>query len=117
MATINQNGVNFNIETGGYTHQGWGKKYTNANNILDGVYDPDPQDIYKSLNAIEIDWNSAIWSSIPGTTVPTTINTTGDLLKAIKYAAVQQKPVIESAGIHGTFCTKQRLEHSNWRSA
>lgn len=76
--TINQNGINFAVETGGKTHAGWGKKYTNANNILDGVYDPDPQNIEKSINAVEIDWNGA---QIEDNVI---INSTGDLLSWIK---------------------------------
>ena len=86
--TINQNGVNFTVVTGGYTHQGWDKKYTNINNLLNGVYDPDTSSIEKSINAIEIDWNSA---QFPNSTPepPSTINTTGDLIKAIKWASTQ----------------------------
>ena len=61
MATtiIHQDGIDFTVETGSKTHQGWGKKYTNADNILDGVYDPDSQNIEKSINAVEIDWNGS----------------------------------------------------------
>ena len=42
----------------------------------------------KSVMALDIDWNGADWSSIPtGLGTPSEINTTADLLKAIKYAA------------------------------
>ena len=84
--TIQQSEVNFTVETGKKTHVGWDKKYTNINNILNDVYDPDPQNLEKSINAVEIDWNGATWTGITGS-VPSTINTTGDLLKAIKYAS------------------------------
>lgn len=64
MATtiIHQDGIDFTVETGKLTHAGWDKKYTNANNILDGVYDPDPQNIEESINAVEIDWNGATFA-------------------------------------------------------
>ena len=45
-------------------------------------------DLPKLINAVEIDWNGADFSSIPNQlSAPSTINTTGDLLKAIKYAS------------------------------
>ena len=42
----------------------------------------------KSIMALDIDWNGATWSSITAST-PTTINSTADVLKAIKYASTQ----------------------------
>ena len=74
MATITQNNVNFNnVSVGSGAFNGWGTKYTNSLNLLDGKYDPDPENIEKSFNAIEIDWNGA------QTNHPTykTLNTTG----------------------------------------
>ena len=38
------------------------------------------------VNAVEIDWNGAEWPS-SSATEPQTINTTGDLINAIKYAS------------------------------
>lgn len=48
------------------------------------------------VNAIDIDWNGAQWptSESDAPTTPTTINTTGDLIKAIKWASTQG-PTIE----------------------
>ena len=39
------------------------------------------------INAVEIDWNGADWSTANGSQAPSTINTTGDLINAIKYAS------------------------------
>lgn len=82
--SITQNGVVFNVDTRATQYQGWDKKYANQGNILDGVYDPDGASF--GINAVEIDWNDAQW---PNTTpsAPTTIKTTGDLIKAVKYAS------------------------------
>ena len=41
---------------------------------------------YRNIQSIFIDWNDAQWSSIPQS-APTSIKTTSDLLKAIKYAS------------------------------
>ena len=62
--------------------------WTSDNNIdANGNYDYD-YDSDKSVMALDIDWNGANWSSIPtGLGTPSEINTTADLLKAIKYAA------------------------------
>ena len=90
---IYQSGINFTVDNRVNQYTGWSKKYTNAGNISGSVYpNPDVADETTGItafgiNAVEIDWNGATWSYIPGTTLPTTINTTGDLLKAIKYAA------------------------------
>ena len=120
--TINQSGIDFTVDNRVNQYTGWAKKYSHGRNLTGNTY-PDPDAVDETtgiaafgINAVEIDWNGATWSSIPSI-APTTISTTADLLKAIKYASFQQKPVTESAGIHGTFCTKPRLEHSNWRSA
>lgn len=60
-------------------YQGWDTKYTNTDNLTNGVYKADGQGSTPSfaLNAIDIDWNGATLDS-------TVINTTGDLLKYIK---------------------------------
>ena len=39
------------------------------------------------VNALEIDWNGADFDGAPGNNTPGTINTTGDLIKAIKWAS------------------------------
>jgi len=58
------------------------------------------------VNAIDIDWNGAEWpSSIPS--APTIINTTGDLINAIKYSA-------NAPHSHGNYLTAhQSLAHSH----
>lgn len=88
MANITQNGINFTVETGGLTHAGWDKKYTNAMNILGGVYDPDLDDIEKSINAVEIDWNGADLYGATGKWPASGeyIKTTGQLLAAFRFA-------------------------------
>ena len=48
----------------------------------------DEDGIKPLVNAVEIDWNGADLSSIPtDQETPSEINTTADLLKAIKYAS------------------------------
>ena len=42
-----------------------------------------------SVNAVDIDWNNAQWPSSGSPATPTTINTTGDLINAIKWASLQ----------------------------
>mgnify|MGYP003289007941 CR=1 FL=1 len=60
MSTIKQDNVNFNnAPIGSGAFNGWGTKYTNSLNLLDGKYDPDPENVEKSFNAVEIDWNGA----------------------------------------------------------
>lgn len=49
-----------------------------------------------AINGVDIDWNEASWSQIPGSTVPTTIKTTGELLKAIKYASLSHPTIANS---------------------
>ena len=51
--TITQNNVNFSVDDSGNQYAGWGKKYTNVNNIIDGEYDPDGESL--SINAVDID--------------------------------------------------------------
>ena len=91
--TINQSGINFTVDNRVNQYTGWSKKYSHGTNLGGSTY-PNPDAVDETtgigafgINAVEIDWNGATWSTIPGDTLPTTINTTGDLLKAIKYAA------------------------------
>ena len=43
---------------------------------------------YRNIQSLLIDWNGADWESIPDNPgEPSEINTTADLLKAIKYAS------------------------------
>ena len=78
MATITQNNVNFNnVPVGSGAFNGWGTKYTNSLNLLDGKYDPDPENVEKSFNAIEIDWNGAQLSYYGE------LNSTGDVIALI----------------------------------
>ena len=60
--------------------------WTNDDNIdANGNYDYDGG---KSVMALDIDWNGVDWGSIPDNPgEPSEINTTADLLKAIKYAS------------------------------
>jgi hypothetical protein len=89
MATITQNNVNFNnVPVGSGAFNGWGTKYTNSVNLLEGKYDPDPENVEKSFNAIEIDWNGAQLGNKldPSTLTPgeaIIIETTGQLLSYI----------------------------------
>ena len=78
--TITQNNINFTVDIREDQYQGWGEKYTNQNNILDGVYDPDGESF--GINAVEIDWNGAQCSNITGAQ-PSTITTTGELMKDV----------------------------------
>ena len=77
--TIQQNGINFTVDTRGTQYQGWDKKYANQGNILDDVYDPDGESF--GINAVEIDWNGATPGIGEGTNG---IQTTGELLSLIK---------------------------------
>jgi len=95
---INQSGIDFTVETGGKTHQGWGKKYTNLNNILNGVYDPDQQNVEKSINTVEIDWNGAVLKGADlENNANLTLNTSGDLLKLIED--IQKEIYVLSAAV------------------
>jgi hypothetical protein len=51
--TITQNNVEFSVDTLGNNYQGWDKKYTNINNIIDSEYDPDGESL--GVNAVDID--------------------------------------------------------------
>ena len=104
MATIsvNNNGVtqytddsgiqftNIDLANGTIKSTGAGK-WTGANSMFlpdnaeDGVIKG--RDTRKFINAVDIDWNGADWSTANGSQAPSTINTTGDLINAIKYAS------------------------------
>ena len=80
MANIKQDNINFNVNKDAIFASGG--KYTHTSNIdggVDGsVFDADyfaenPNDITKSINAVEIDWNGAQLGDKE-------INTTGELL-------------------------------------
>ena len=45
------------------------------------------EDNFGIVNAVDIAWNGAQWPSDSVENVPSPINTTGDLIKAIKYAS------------------------------
>lgn len=48
----------------------------------------DADEEYRNIQSLLIDWNGADWESIPDNPgEPSEINTTADLLKAIKYAS------------------------------
>lgn len=66
MSNFNQNGVDFTVAE--YTPTLVTNRVSTATQakLLAGKAG-------QSINAIEIDWNDAVWSSIPGTTAPTTI--------------------------------------------
>lgn len=55
--TITQNNVDFSVDSSANEYQGWGKKYTNWNNIIDSgngdEYDPDAGGAL-SVNAVDI---------------------------------------------------------------
>ena len=83
--------VNFNTlnVTNDTAYQGWDTKYTHTDNLTGGIYAADGQGSTPSfsVNAVDIDWNGADWSTANGSQAPSTINTTGDLINAIKYAS------------------------------
>lgn len=62
------------------------KRIGNAANLVTDLETGDTAT--KLVNAVEIDWNGAQWPSSTATT-PQQINTTGDLINAIKYASQQ----------------------------
>ena len=80
---IQQNNINFTVDTRINRYTGWGKKYSNANNIGDTSYPADPSSMVFGMNAIEIDWNDAELGEVNGIPLGT-IKTTGDLIKVIQ---------------------------------
>lgn len=80
MEQIEKYGITFN------TYKTAGVEYDQWPLILTGQQGPDEEG--GIINAVDIDWNGADWSSIPtDQETPSEINTTADLLKAIKYAS------------------------------
>ena len=83
---IQQSNINFTVDTRSNRYTGWGRKYTNTDNIGE-TYPAYPDDINFGINAIEIDWNDAqLGKTIeitPGTNL-SKIKTTGDLILLIK---------------------------------
>ena len=82
------NGVTFN----NLSRIGKGSSFSNINTA--GITsEADLQDYiddgeeYKNIQSVLIDWNGAQWPDDPVDNVPSTITTTGDLIKAIKYAS------------------------------
>ncbi|MBO7558027.1 MAG: hypothetical protein J6T52_05990 [Bacteroidaceae bacterium] len=90
MATIQQNNVNFTNVQSDPIFMVTGKFSRAANNDGSGNFDTEltGDEIAKSFNALEIDWNGAQWPNST-TFTPTIINTTGDLINAIKWASAQ----------------------------
>ena len=92
MATLNQNGIIFTLNGDAVTTID-GKVTTSGNfDVTTGLYTQDQlklnaRGVAKSFNAVEIDWNGADFENAPGTK-PSTINTTGDLINAIKWSSV-----------------------------
>lgn len=89
MATIQQNDINFTNVQADSIFMVTGKFSRAANNDGSGNFDTTlgGDEIAKSFNAVEIDWNGADFDNAPGTK-PSTINTTGDLINAIKWSSV-----------------------------
>ena len=84
MATINQSGINFNNINKDAVYSATGK-YSHYANTDNGNFDVDylsenPDDIAKSFNAIENDWNGAVVGENK------TLNTTGEVLSRYKVA-------------------------------
>ena len=91
MATISQNNINFTNINADPIFSINGKFSRNQNDDGNGHFDTTltENEIVKSFNAIEIDWNGAQLDS------QTTINTTGQLISAIKWASLQGKDVVD----------------------
>ena len=58
-----------------------------------------------AMNAVDIDWNSAQWPSVTPSNTPTIINSTGDLINAIKWASAQGGGTTLSNGTKGLSST------------
>lgn len=80
--TIQQSGINFIVDNRSNQYTGWDKRYSNNLNIGD-TYPFDSNNIEFGINAVEIDWNGAQWSNITEVVEPSTINTTGELMKGV----------------------------------
>lgn len=90
MATIQQNNINFTNVNADSIFMVSGKFSRTANNDGTAHFDTTlgGNEISKSFNALEIDWNGADFENAPGTK-PSTITTTGDLINAIKWSSVR----------------------------
>lgn len=90
MVTIQQSNIDFTNVNADQIFAIYGKFSKSANNDGTGHFDTTlgGNEIAKSFNALEIDWNGAQWPNST-TFTPTIINTTGDLINAIKWASAQ----------------------------
>lgn len=90
MATtkITQSGIDFNYDNSRIVGAALTGVFTNQNNKENGKYYYD-EDATKPIMALDIDWNDADFNGAPGNENPGTIKTTGDLIKAIKWATLQ----------------------------
>lgn len=85
MAKIVQDNINFTVNSDTvFSKNG---KYTHGSNINGNKFDAEyfaenPNDLTKSFNAIEIDWNSAILPAYS----PSGLNTTGEILGVLNTA-------------------------------
>ena len=86
LGNFNSNNIN----------QIFGEDYNNVNRS--GVSNDVASAIF-TTNAIDIHWGGATWTSISNPSEPTIINTTADVLKAIKYAS--QTGPTSSSGLDG----------------
>ena len=93
---LTQSNIDFTVNTT-ESVGGFATKRTNSNIVSNGKYDITlKQQLIDenhesdwggfSINAVDIDWNNADFNGATGAN-PGTINTTGDLIKAIKWAS------------------------------
>ena len=90
MATTKttQSGIEFNYDNSRAVGAALNGVFTNMNNEENGKYYYD-EDATKPIMALDIDWNGADFDGASGNDNPGTINTTGDLIRAIKWATLQ----------------------------
>ena len=102
MATLNQNGINFTLNADVLGSIGSGK-YTNSANYDDntGLYTQnqtklDKKGVEVSVNAVEIDWNSAKLDNVELSVLDNknTVNTTGQLLALINDLQEQINAIV-----------------------
>lgn len=102
MATLNQNGINFILNADVVGVQGSGK-YTHTQNYDDttGLYTQnqtklDKKGVAVSVNAVEIDWNSAKLDNVELSVLDNknTVNTTGQLLALINDLQEQINAIV-----------------------
>lgn len=101
MATLNQNGIQFTLNADVVSP--FGGKYTNDTNFdsTTGLYTQnqsklDKKGVAKSVNGVEIDWNSAILSNVELSVLDNknTVNTTGQLLALINDLQEQINAIV-----------------------